>query len=403
MPPPSPASQPASPTRGTQIASGVFLLLFGCVVGLAFVEILPRLLPKLLPSGVRGLERVYAGRAKWEAMMIADPYLGYRPRPDLELSMPSEGRTIEVRTTSYGLGDIGFRDIGAKAPFDAITLGDSFTFCDDVSAERCWVRRLGERSGLSIATLGVSGYSTLAESRLLERYGLRLRPRLVFVAVFANDFNDNVDFDDWLASHDDNFWLWRTQAEGRGPVARWLVKHSQSYRLLEAGMKNTDRKSFKYKQGDLDFVFRSDRWWLPDSDRKRIEGRERGWKLMRGALEKMRRDAEGIGATLVVVLIPAKEELYWGLVRDHMMKSGASEVGDVDRPLEVVREFAEATQLHVCDLRRAMQPLADQGRQLYLRVSGHWNDAGNQSAADAIADCLERDGLIGNAVARSDR
>lgn len=399
MSPPSLAARSAPRSRSAQFASGVLLLSLGCVLGLVVVEIVPRLLPKLLPAGFRGLERVYAGRAKWEAMMIADPYLGYRPRPELHLEMPSEGRSIEVRTTDYGLGDIGFRDIGAQPPFDAITLGDSFTFCDDVAAEHCWVRLLAQRTGLSIATLGVSGYSTLAEARLLERYGLRLRPRLVFVAVFANDFNDNVDFDDWLASGSDNFWLWRTQAEGRGPLARWLVEHSQSFRLLEAGRKSAGRKSFKYQNGELDFVFRVDRWWLPDSDRKRIEGRERGWQLMRDAFEKMRRDAAGIGANLVVILIPAKEELYWGLVRDHMLKSGKSEVGEVDRPLEIVREYGAATQLPVCDLRSAMQPLADQGKQLYLRVSGHWNDAGNERAAEAIADCLERHGLRRAAVA----
>jgi hypothetical protein len=89
----------------------------------------------LLPGDVRGLERVYAGRAKWEEMMVSDPELGYRPKPGLDMLYPSEGRNIVVRTTAHGLGDIGFRDIDTKPPFDAIALGDSFTFCDDVRSK----------------------------------------------------------------------------------------------------------------------------------------------------------------------------------------------------------------------------------------------------------------------------
>jgi len=383
----------------------MLLLAFGCLIGLALVEILPRLLPRSLPAGFRGLERVYAGRAKWEKMMIADPDLGYRPRPDLDLMMPSEGKNVRVRTTSYGLGDVGFRDIEAEAPFDAITLGDSFTFCDDVSAEACWVRKVGERTGLSVATLGVSGYSTLAEARLLDRYGVGLKPRIVIVGVFANDFNDNVDFDDWLASGSDNFWIWRTHSEGRGPVARWLTDHSQSYRLIEAALRGSGKKTFAYKEGELDLVFRVDRWWLPDSDRQRKQGRERGWQLMRAALERMEESAAAAGAELVVVLIPAKEEIYWNLVRDHVRGGTGGVASEADHPLEVVRHYCSERGLLACDLRSRLQPVADQGKQLYLRVSGHWNDEGNDLAALAVAECLRGRGLVEAAAggARVDR
>ncbi len=385
--------QASSSSLAARVLGGMALLLLGCVAGLAIVEIVPRLLPRSLPAGFRGLERVYAGRAKWEKMMLPDQELGYRPRPNLDLGMPSEGRNVQVRTTSYGLGEVGFRDIGAKAPFDAIALGDSFTFCDDVSAEACWVRKIGEETGLSVASLGVSGFSTLAEARLLKRYGLALRPRIVLVGVFANDFNDNVDFDDWLESGDENFWVWRTHAEGRGPVARWLTQHSQSYRLIEASTRASAKKTFTYKQGDLDFVFRMDRWWLPDSDRQRRQGRERGWQLMRGALEEMRQSAAAIDATLVVVLIPAKEEIYWGLVRDHLRGVTGDVPEEADHPLEVVRQHCADHNILACDLRPSLQPVADRGKQLYLRVSGHWNDEGNALAGAAVAECLKKAGL----------
>jgi hypothetical protein len=374
-----------------RIVSGLGLLVFGTLAGLSLIEIVPRLLPRLLPTEYRGLQRVYAGRAKWEDMMVSDPYLGYRPKSGLNIVLPSEGRMIPVRTTSYGLGDIGFRDIGARAPFAVITLGDSFTFCDDVPAERCWVRQLAQSTGLSVATLGVSGYSTLAEARVLERYGMRLKPRLVLVAVFANDFNDNLDFDAWTRSGDPNFWTWRSRLEGRGAIGRWFADHSEVYRLIDAAVRADRTKSYRYKDGRLDLVFRTDRWWLPSPNGDRERERERGWELMQHALRAMQADAASIGAEFGVVLIPAKEEVYWDIVRAHLPNKGTVEV---DHPLEVVRRFCVENGIHVCDLTAALQSQAHGGRQLYLRVSGHWNDDGNTVAASALAGCLADQGLV---------
>jgi len=47
-----------------------------------------------------------------------------------------------------------------------------------------------------------------------------------------------------------------------------------------------------------------------------------------------------------------------------------------------------------CDLRPVFEREAEKRRQLYLRISGHWNDEGNTLAAEAIADCLRGRGLL---------
>jgi hypothetical protein len=58
----------------------------------------------------------------------------------------------------------------------------------------------------------------------------------------------------------------------------------------------------------------------------------------------------------------------------------------------VVRTFCQANNIHYCELATAMQAAARQGQQLYLRVSGHWNDEGNAVAARTIAACLAEQG-----------
>ena len=368
----------------------VLLLVLGLFVGLAFVEVLPRALAGLMPTNVRRLERVYAGRGKWEEMMVADPDLGYRPKPGLDMRYPSEGRSIVVRTTSYDLGDIGFRDLETKPPFDAIALGDSFTFCDDVPIETCWVRLLGEQTSLSIASLGISGFSTLAESRVLKRYGKELRPRLVLLGLFPNDFNDNLRFDDWVNSGDPDFWQWRKAREGRGVIRGWLASHSISYRLVDAALRAREGKTYNYDKNGLSLVLRTDRW---TSDAKQQAERLRGWHLMQRALLDMHKEADAVGARLVVVLIPSKEEVYWDAVRNDVPIAA----DEIDRPLGLVADFAKEKGISVCDLRPAFETQAEKYHQLYLRVSGHWNDAGNELAAQTISTCLRSQGLLSEA------
>jgi len=374
------------------------LLLFGLVVGIGTVEIVPRVFSWLMPQGFRGVERAYTGRARWEQMMVADPSLGYRPRPDLEFEFPSEGRKIPIRTTSHGLGDIGFRDIGTRPPFDAIAIGDSFTFCDDVPVEACWVRQLGELTGLTVGTLGVSGYSTMAEARLLARYGPVLRPRVVIPTLFPNDFNDNVAFERWTNSGTADFWAWRMQQEGRGAVARWLADHSMVYRLVDVARRGRDNKTVPYRAEDLDLVFRVDRWWLGTADGERAAEHEQGWRLMQRALQDMRASTEQMGAHLLVVLIPTKEEVYWDILRTQLPDGGAVPSAS---PLAAVREFCARTGMACCDLTEPLRAEAARGRQVYLRVSGHWNDAGNAVAAGAIAACLSERGWASGAVAHA--
>lgn len=366
----------------------VLVPIAGIVFGLLVVELGVRWAPRaLLPGEFRVMDRAYTGRVKWQEMMVGDPYLGYRYRPDLDVEFPSEGINIDIRTTSHGLGDIGFRDIDTTAPFDAIALGDSFTFCDDVMTRDCWVKHVGDETGLNFATLGVSGFSTVAEGRVLERYGRRLHPGLVVLAIFPNDFNDNIDFDEWLQSGTENFWEWRGRREGRGPLFRRLADNSAVVRIIDSAMRTRDRHSYVYQRDGIDLVFQP--WWLEPLQGERLDHRRRGWELMRTAILDMARVSEEIGARFLIVTIPTKEEVYWEVARDALPNA---ERLVVDRPFGDLFALCTERGLACCDTRPALEAEAIAGRQLYLRVSSHWNDAGNAVAAHAVSQCLRERG-----------
>jgi hypothetical protein len=362
-------------------------LLIGLAIGVLLCEALLWLTPRsLLPHEFRLLDRVYTARGAWQDMMTADPDLGYKLRPDLDILFPSEGRLVPIRTTSLGLGDIGFRDLGTRPPFTVVAVGDSFVLCDDVPVEACWVRQLADATGISMTTLGVNGYSNLAAGRVLAGYGRQLQPRLVLAGVFPNDFKDNVNFEEWTRSGSDNFWVWQGRRRGRGQFGRTLARYSMLFRIFDGATRARGRKIHRYQEGNLDFSFRFDRWWV---ELTKDAEHHAGFPLMQQALLRMRDDARAVGAELAVILFPTKEQVYWDIARRY-----APDDLDVDHPLAVVDEFCRTNGLHCCDLSEDLRAEARRGRQLYLRIRSHWNDEGNAAGARAIKRCLEEKGLL---------
>jgi hypothetical protein len=208
------------------------------------------------------------------------------------------------------------------------------------------------------------------------------------VGVFLNDFKDNVNFDEWTRSGTDNFWIWLGHKRGRGRLGRWLADHSIIYRMIDGASRARGREIHKYKQGNLDFVFRLDRWWL-----QLVAGVERdpGWRLMQKALLDMRATAADMGAGFVVLIFPSKEQIYWEIARQF---APGKENLNVDHPTDVIRDFCQANGIDYCEFTKELREQARQGRQVYHRISSHWNDEGNAVGAKVIERCLADSGLL---------
>lgn len=346
------------------------------------------ILSTFAPEKFELLQRVYSARDAWTRMMRGHAELGYTLRPGLDTLFPSEGRAIPIRTTTFGVtGDVGFRDIGTTPPFDVIAVGGSLTLCDDVPVAGCWLRHMADATGRSIGTLGVNGYSTRAAVRMLDTYGRRFTPRLVLAEVFPNDFKDDVVFEEWRSSGSDNYWIWAAELRGRGPLARWLGTHSILYRAVDGLRRSWGRHIYRYRDEQLDFIFRFDGWWLRLA---RDAASDPGLPLVRESLADFKRISAEMGSQLMVVVTPSKEQVYWEIARQFLP---AAEAIDPNAPTRAIVELAREHGIPVCDLTAPLRAEAQRGKQLYHQISGHWNDAGGAAAARAAIECLERFGL----------
>jgi len=116
---------------------------------------------------------------------------------------------------------------------------------------------------------------------------------------------------------------------------------------------------------------------------------------MQESLLDMRDTSTKMGAEFVVLLFPSREEIYWNIARQF---APGKENLDVDHPLNVIRDFCQQNNIKYCELADDLRAEAGKGRQLYHRISQHWNDNGNEVAAKVVQRCLDQQGLL--AVAR---
>lgn len=94
----------------------------------------------------------------------------------------------------------GFRNPAELDRSDIALIGDSYIEGAYVSDEETAAVRLHELTGRTVVNLGVSGYGSLQELKVLEKYALRLEPRLVAWFFFeGNDLDDDQIFENAMA------------------------------------------------------------------------------------------------------------------------------------------------------------------------------------------------------------
>ena len=137
----------------------------------------------------------------------------------------------------------------------------------------------------------------------------------------------------------------------------------------------------------------------------------RGWELTRRSYRDMERLVRAQGGELVVVFIPSKAQVYLPLLEAAL--PGAELRRDLrlclgDRPqppeLELVmrnrlalndlmREFCAEEGITFLDLTAELQAKLDAGHNVYFPDDSHWNAAGHETAAAALARLLRAQSL----------
>lgn len=412
-----------SATRGAPLSLRWFQKLIlagaGLLAALLAVEAAARPL-HLLPTLSDAEARAFARRVGW----LQEPYSRFSYRP------VGEDTAQDVR-----LNKLGFRgdDIPAEArPGQSRVelLGDSYTAAWEVPLGARWsdwlARRLGD--AYSVANLGYPGLGTAREYLLFEAYGASLKPRVVVLALFAeNDVHDNA-LALWqdpaaLADNQPFFTLeqgdlvehaWRfrdrTHAYESAPwpnkLLGWLDAHSVTYRAARAavdwacarvsGAGDDGRQEVPSAAADtlpapLEVFFTEpDARW------------EQAWRLTDALLAQLQAAVQAAGGQLVVALIPPHmviqpEDWVYAAQLD-----AAGRPWDALFPQQQMLALLEGLGIPTLNPTEAFRSLRDRTHaDLFLRQDKHFTEAGNCAFGVLLANWLVEQGFV-EAVALTD-
>jgi hypothetical protein len=338
-----------------------------------------------------------------------------------------KGGELEIWSNELGCFDEPY---GGEEPF-MLLVGDSFSW-GYAPFEHLWGRVVEEKTGLRVLKCAVQGYGTADAMRKAQRVVNRLgkKPSVILLGYFLND-----PIDDYLHPRNtivEGYPLERKTVEDlnsgsvivksmatlqqelrswqqfgvptppRHPVLKtikkWLSEHSVLYRVTQPpilaflerseflkGINSAlvDVPSPRAAMGSLPYMEPGRYPWL---DGARNENRSN--------LRRLKTWADQQGAKLLVVLIPAREQVYPFL-------SGQKDL-DVTLPTRLMTDFLDREKVEYLDLLAAFVPVADRTprrfldprRDLYWAMDSHWNDRGSRLAGLIVARHLVERNLV---------
>jgi len=327
------------------------------------------------------------------------PQIGYTWRRNLSGRLSTIESPTPIRINSLGLRD---REYGPKPSGvrRVLVLGDSITAGYGVREESTFVkiaeRKLNEndpKHRWEIVNAGVPGYSTEQELELLRAVGRELEPNTVLVAFYTgNDLGDN--FRDRVSEP----YVWKPQHEQVAkrrerwsiPVPSgtrlWLEQHSAFYvwftnrydqLLLRLGV----RASVP--------IYTAPPWTAMCKKGQLDNAMVVAWRLTFQWVAQMKREAEQLGATFGVLLIPCIAQVDDEVLRADMVRFGLRpEDYDMFRPNSDLAATLRQEGVPLLDVTEALRANTRDGKRLFYRVNTHLTPVGHEVVASALSDML---------------
>jgi len=282
-------------------------------------------------------------------MFKNDKEIGFSLTPNFEGSHIQPDFNIK-----YNFNSCGFRDEDAnKEELDSsirlLLLGDSIAFGNGVLFEKSWASLLekklnddpNQRQKYIVINMGVPGYGQDEEIKLFKKWGKDLTPHIVLTTFCTNDWNDNSS-----QYIEDGYVVNNRDSASR--IKMFLNLHSRLYTFIVLRVKNT-------------------KWWhrnREDRGEARISPPINIAKENVAALDK---EIKTLGMEHYLVYFPDK-------TYNHTNKD------DHRRFLKLCKEL----NIPVIDLYPVFNVNPDVRKHFYFKTDPHWNDRGNELAAEAI-------------------
>ncbi|MGH9379397.1 MAG: alginate O-acetyltransferase AlgX-related protein [Thermoanaerobaculia bacterium] len=316
-----------------------------------------------------------------------------RPLSDVEQGSGLPPAATERITFTYDRW--GYRNAEEMEHAEIVLLGDSYVEGWYVSDEQTVATRLAARLGRSVANLGVAGYGTLQELRVLESDALARRPRTVVWFFFeGNDLYDDQTFENSRLAdppsppetvpHPEGLatahgWKERSLAlNALRRLRRWshpLIPNRAPYWALLPG-----------RSGAAARIYFADYAAVPWTEFEAAR-----WATTKAAFDEGLAFAATRGMDLVFVYIPIKYRVYRHVIEVPPDSPIRSWRVWTELP-ELFRAFCASARAPCLDLTAPFERAARRGAMVYARTDTHWSAKGHDLVAAEIEAVLRRQG-----------
>ena len=350
-----------------QIVQKIVLACGGILFALVLCEGLIWLAPqKLLPPRLQELSKRMALYRGTDGMFIADSELLFKIRPNYDAVVDHPDYHVRVKT-HLNLDGAGFRGGSLGGPPWAVAIGDSFTFSVGVEHEETWVASLAQALGREVVNLGIPAQGPAQYTRILKRYALPMRPRVVFFGFYFNDLDAANRF----------YRMKRTLI----PVSRYLRQYSVLYNLVTESRTSAAANQLPPAQDKPTVTADDGAELIRRTLERQNRNFEQRWQVTVKELDEALRASREAKIELVMLYLPSRWEVYWESIK---ARNRLPDTLDIDRLRRTVVEYCGARKIACFDLTPALKQEARQGKQLYFPIDGHWNKEGNRFVAEAL-------------------
>lgn len=379
-----------------RVAVRALALVFGLALAWLLLEVLLRVSFDALPQNVQGVIQ-HVRRVPWddEHIIPVFPYelsreFQARIAPGLQdypVHWGDAEFTFDTRQLWEGSAE-GFRTTPPEWPMDIVAVGDSFTFCW-TDFEDCWVEQLHTQFGWHVMNLGIPGTGSLSHERVVSTYAVPLEPQVVVWQWYGNDYKDDYD----LARLRGEVGELRGEPTYASPVADYgpLADYSAVYRLLRDAL---DSPVEARESGEHTVSVNGREMLLNErqgSHNLSYEMVQYGQGRTLAALENAHEVADDLGAELVILLIPTKEEVYATWSREVI---GDETLAYLVAGRQALLDECEARGWRCLDPTDTFAQAVSDGQTVYNAFDFHLNASGNRIAAELLGRYLIAEGLL---------
>jgi len=318
-----------------------------------------------LPGPLRNLVVLMEG----DTYYVKDPPIGNMIRPQTDYFFPGEEFSFRIQTR-LNFPSAGFRGGTLGGPAWGAAFGDSFTFGVGVDQEATWVAQLSRLTNREIINFGVPGHGPHQYTRVLQKYGVGLRPKVVFYALFPNDLRDGVRFETRPVNR-------RQRMTAKG----FMTRYSASYNIFNNLSRSLRESGTNDRRNTLGLKLLDRR--LRDPYVMADDKFASAWAAIARQIEDARQESKRINATFILLYFPQKEEVYWELAKERI-KSIDVFKERIDRLSKTIAVFCGARDLLCLDLTPTFKARGLRGETFYFPVDIHWNEKGNSLVAQVI-------------------